>query len=99
MYITIHNCIDRVQCISIICAYRKETKTRDKKEDSPHLYDEVHKKFSKAIDDEDEIVFDATTLHAHPHNESLYDIAYCYVQSPNEGKFNDVTNSHQLLIM
>ena len=60
-------------------------KTRNKKEDSPHLYDEIQNKFSKAIDDEDEIVFYATTLHAHTHNESLYDIADCYVQSPNEG--------------
>ena len=42
-------------------------KTRNKKEDSPHLYDEIQNKFSKAIDDEDEIVFDATTLHAHTH--------------------------------
>ena len=83
----------------MICAYRKEIKTRDKKEDSPHLYDEVHNTFSKAIDDEDEIIFDSTTLRAHPHHESLYDIADCYVPSPNEGKFNDVTNSHQLLIM
>ena len=79
--------------------YRKETNTRNEKEDSPHLYDEVHQKFSKAIDDEDEIIFDSATLHAHPHNESLYDIADRYVQSPNEGTLNDVTNSHQLLNM
>ena len=72
--------------------YRKETKARNKKKKSPHLYDEVNKKFSKAIDDEDEIVFDATTLQAHSDNESLYDIAGTYEQPQNEGIVNYLTN-------
>lgn len=71
--------------------YRKETKTRNKRQKSPHPYEEVNKKFSKAIDDEDEIVFDITILHAHPNNESLFDITGTYEQPQNEGTVNNVT--------